>query len=242
MPRAQENLKEIRIAKQKACDILVKLGITKPTKKQVEAVASTVAQTGLPLLTYQKFRRTWLNFINYGYYDGSAKDLHTDRKISAAISTHNYNNYHAKSIGRYKYLISPNKIKVTPAKAWEAISLWLSGATYPQVYNTVGINAQTLLSLIHEYADKGSLCGKTLCEPLQHDIFTVRALALNKHVFKKPNRTIDKKRMSVEYRRITARTIKSYDNFKIKSRVLIKENLNKKINPMHKAEEVKKLA
>ena len=233
---ANPNLKEERITKEKFCDMCVQLKYTKPTLAQMSSIISTLVSQGYEPISVQSARRTWINFVSKGFYDGRAKDLHTDRLVS--VSKSKYNARYAKVTQTGSYNPRPNKYKVTPARAWEAVSLWLSGASYDEVYDATGINLKTLGKLIHEYAEEGKLCGKTLCAPLNHEIFTMRDLALKKKAKMKPNRKINKKRMSVVYNGLISSAIKN-NNFKPRTKEIMKKNLLKKNNILCKTQMVK---
>lgn len=238
MAYANPKLAEVRKSKQAFCDVCVQLRIVKPSGAQIDSIINTLADKGYYRISKSQARRAWGHFIIRGYYDGHAKDLHIERRVSVEESQ--YSARYNKVTQGGTYAQKANKYKVTPAKAWEAVSLWLSGASIKEVYETTGVNYQTLYKLIHEYAEEGKLCGKTLCAPLQHEVFVMRDLALKKKAKMKPNRKINKKRMSVVYNGLITNIVTA-NKFKPRTTELIKKNLLKKNNILCKTQMVKEL-
>jgi len=159
------NLREKRQAKVRACKILTNMNLPHLGEREFAIVGEKV---GLPT---QMIRRTYKNWILYGYVDGTAKDGHLDPIIS--VNTANPD-------------IRSDTKKITFARLKKALKLYFSGTKIKDIRTQTGIGASTLYSAIKTLQTEGTIFGRKIYNVLTefNDVDLVRAkmyvLAKNK--------------------------------------------------------------
>lgn len=161
-----------RLTKREFCIVSGKI-TGKLTKNVYNAVMPVLISQGYYPISYAQAKRAFNNFIRYGYVDGRAKDGHIERRSPKKSCQNKYNSL-------------KDTVKVTRNVAVKALLLWYTKSkannmTIKKIWRITGVSPTTLYKLIKEFAWKGKILGKTVCDmPGTHEPCISRYYAVEK--------------------------------------------------------------